>query len=43
MFTPLRIAFGLAILPIRLYLLILALTLTPVVVMEIAKLFGNGK
>lgn len=38
--TPLRIAFGLALLPVRLYLIGIALSLVPVVVMEFSKAFG---
>jgi len=37
LFTPLRIAFGLQILPLNLYLLAIVLVLIPTVVMEIAK------
>ena len=40
LFTPLRIAFGLVILPGKLYLLALGLILTPLVVMEISKALG---
>ncbi len=39
MFTPVRVAFELTILPARLYLLGLGLILVPLVVMETAKLF----
>ena len=40
LFTPLRTAFGLTILPAWLYLLGLLLTLVPLVVMELSKAFG---
>ncbi len=40
MFTPVRIAFGLDILPWYLYLLGLALSFVPLAVMEISKTFG---
>ncbi len=40
LFTPIRVAFGLEILPVGLYGLALALILVPLVVMEISKLFG---
>ena len=40
LFTPLGIAFGLVILPWKLYLLALGLILTPLVVMECSKAFG---
>ncbi len=40
LFTPVRIAFGLVILPAKLYLYALGLILVPIVVMELAKLFG---
>ena len=40
MFTPVRIAFGLVILPGRLYLAGLALILVPLVVMELSKAVG---
>ncbi len=40
LFTPLRIAFGLVILPAKLYLIALGLVFVLLVVMEIAKLFG---
>ncbi len=40
LFSPLRIAFGLVILPGKLYLLALGLILTPLVVMEISKALG---
>lgn len=38
--TPARIAFGLMLLPVDLYLLALGLVLTPIVVMEICKALG---
>lgn len=41
LFTPARIAFGLVILPWKLYLIALGLILVPLVVMEIAKVFEN--
>ena len=37
LFTPLRVAFGLEILPLGLYILAFALVLVPLLVMEIAK------
>ena len=40
MFTPIRYAFGLAVLPPMLYLVGLGLILVPLVVIEISKLFG---
>ncbi|MBO5321163.1 MAG: calcium-translocating P-type ATPase, PMCA-type [Clostridia bacterium] len=40
LFTPVRVAFGLELLPVGLYLLALALILVPLVVMEIFKLIG---
>ncbi len=40
MFTPLKTAFGLILLPFELYLIGLGLIIVPLVVMEIAKLFG---
>ncbi len=40
LFTPLRIAFGLVILPAKLYLIALGLVLVPTVVMEFCKLVG---
>ena len=40
LFTPVRIAFGLEILPVGMYLIALALILVPLVVMEISKAFG---
>ncbi|MBR3909126.1 MAG: calcium-translocating P-type ATPase, PMCA-type [Clostridia bacterium] len=43
LFTPARIAFGLVILPWKLYLIALGLILVPLVVMEIAKAFENKK
>ena len=43
LFTPARIAFGLVILPWKLYLIALGLILAPLVVMEIAKAFENKK
>ncbi len=47
MFTPLRFAFGLVILPLKLYLIALALILAPLAVMELSKLalrlFGRKK
>ena len=43
LFTPVRVAFGLEILPLGLYLLALALILVPLVVMEIFKLKGYNK
>jgi Ca2+-transporting ATPase len=43
LFTPARIAFGLEILPLNLYLIALGLILVPLVVMEISKLFENLK
>ncbi len=39
LFTPLRILFGLALLPVDLYLLALGLIFVPLVVMELSKLF----
>ncbi len=41
LFTPVRIAFGLAVLPWKLYLLGLGFAFVPVVVMEIAKLIEH--
>lgn len=41
LFTPVRIAFSLVILPWQLYLVALGLILVPVVIMEISKLFIN--
>lgn len=46
LFTPLRVAFGLVILPANMYLIALGLIFVPVVVMELAKavgLVGNKK
>lgn len=40
LFTPVRVAFGLVILPWKLYLLALGLILTPLIVMEISKALG---
>ena len=40
LFTPVRKAFGLTVLPIGLYLVGLALILVPLVVMEVSKAFG---
>ncbi len=40
LFTPLRVAFGLVILPRQLYVLGLGLILVPLVIMELAKLVG---
>ncbi len=40
MFTPARVAFGMVLLPVELYLLGIALILTPLVVMEFSKAFG---
>ena len=40
LFTPLRIAFGLVILPAKLYLIALGLVLIPTIVMEFCKLVG---
>jgi Ca2+-transporting ATPase len=40
MLTPIRHAFGLAMLPAHLYLIGLGLILVPLVVIEISKLFG---
>ena len=40
LFTPVRIAFGLVMLPWKIYLLGLGLALIPVVVMELSKAFG---
>ncbi len=40
LFTPARIAFGLVILPTKLYLCALGLVLVPIVVMELAKTFN---
>lgn len=43
LFTPLKIAFGLVILPLKLYILGLILIFVPLVVMEISKTFGRIK
>lgn len=40
LFTPLRIAFGLVLLPLKLYLVALGLVLVPLVIMELSKAFG---
>ena len=40
LFTPLRIAFGLVILPLKLYLIALGLIIVPTIVMEFCKLVG---
>ena len=40
LFTPVRIAFGLTLLPWELYLLALGLVLIPLVVMELSKALG---
>ncbi len=40
LFTPLRVAFGLVMLPVKLYLLGLGLIFVPLVVMELSKLLG---
>ena len=40
LFTPVRTAFGLVVLPGQSYLLGLGLSLVPVVVMELSKAFG---
>lgn len=40
LFTPVRIAFGIELLPVKLYLFALALTLVPTILMEIFKLSG---
>ncbi len=40
LFTPVRIAFGLVLLPAQLYLIALGLILVPVVVMELSKALG---
>ena len=40
LFTPVRIAFGLVILPTKLYLIALGLVFVPMVVMELGKLIG---
>ena len=41
LFTPVRVAFELAVLPWQMYLLGLGLAIVPLVVMEIAKLIEN--
>ncbi len=43
LFTPLRIAFGLALLPINLYLIALCLTVVPLVVIELSKVLRHIK
>ncbi len=43
MFTPVRIAFGLSILPWQMYVLALGLSLAPIVIMEFVKLVGLVK
>ena len=40
LFTPVRIAFGLVILPMQLYLIALGMILVPFVVMELSKALG---
>ena len=40
LFTPLRVAFGLCLLPAYMYLIALGLILVPLIVMELSKLFG---
>lgn len=40
LFTPVRIAFSLVILPVKLYLIALGLILVPVVIMELSKALG---
>lgn len=40
LFTPLRIAFGLVILPIKLYLIALGMIFVPLVIMELSKAIG---
>lgn len=40
LFTPVGVAFGVILLPAKLYLIMLGLVLVPVVVMELAKLIG---
>ena len=40
LFTPLRVAFGLALLPAYMYLIALGLIIVPLVVMELSKLLG---
>ena len=43
LFTPLRVAFGLVILPVNLYIIAFALTLVPLVIIEITKLLKHVK
>ena len=40
LFTPVRVAFGLVVLPVQTYLLGFGLTLIPIVIMELSKAFG---
>ncbi len=40
LFTPVRIAFGIVVLPWQLYLIGLGLSIAPLIVMELSKLFG---
>ena len=40
LFTPLRVAFGLVLLPAKLYLIAIGLILVPVLTMELSKAFG---
>jgi len=40
LFTPVRIAFGLEILPVGLYLVALGLIIVPLIIMEISKALG---
>jgi len=40
LFTPVRVAFGLVILPAKLYVMALGLILVPAVVMELSKAYG---
>ena len=40
MFTPVRIAFGLVMLPVNLLLIGLGLVFIPLIIMELCKLFG---
>jgi len=42
LFTPVRIAFGLMILPINMYIIALGLIFVPVAIMEISKVFLNS-
>ena len=42
-FTPVRVAFGLVVLPAQLYLLSFALCLVPLAVMEAGKAVRNGR